>query len=80
MEQAQAVIRICQEQEHAKFLIRQAADKKEEKTKQKAKKARLLKQLEAMQAAQSEEEEEDLVCAEGEEGGLQIRPAGVVDP
>ena len=51
MEQAQAVIRICQEQEHAKFLVRQAADKKEEKTKQKAKKAKLLKQLEALQAA-----------------------------
>ena len=79
VEQAQAVIRICQEQEHAKFLIRHAADKKEEKAKQKAKKARLLKQLEALQAAQSEEEEEDLVCAEGEEGGLQIRPAGVVE-
>ena len=77
VEQAQAVIRICQEQEHAKFLVRQAADKKEEKTKQKAKKARLLKQLEALQAAQSEEEEEDLVCAEGEEGGLRILTVGV---
>ena len=73
-------IRLKQEEEHTKFLVRQAADKKEEKAKQKAKKARLLKQLEALQAAQSEEEEVDLVCAEGEEGGLLILTAGGVDP
>ena len=79
VESMQAVIRLQQEEEHARFLVRQAADKKEEKVKQKAKKERLLKQLEALQAAQSEEEEGDLVCALGEEGGLRILAAGVVD-
>ena len=73
-------IRLKQEEEHAKFLVQQAADKQKTRAKQDAKKAKLLEQLQALQAQQSEEEDVDLVCAEGEEGGLRILAAVVVDP
>ena len=79
MQESHDFIRLKQEEEHAKFLVRQAADKQRTRAKQDAKKAKLLKELQALQAQQSEEEDDNLVCAEGEEGGLRILPAGVVE-
>ena len=80
VKESQDYIRLKQEEEHAKFLVRQAANKQKARAKQDAQKAKLLEQLQALQAQQSEEEDDNLVCAEGEEGGLRILPAGVVEP
>ena len=80
VQRAQAAIHLEQEAEHVKFLAKQAAEKQKARAKQDAKKAKLLEQLQAaLQAQQSEEEGENLVCAEGEEGGLRILPVGVGD-
>ena len=79
VKESQDFIRLKQEEEHAKFLVRQAANKQKARAKQDAQKAKLLEQLQALQAQQSEEEDDNLVCAEGEEGGLRILPAGVVE-
>ena len=53
VEQGLAFIRLKQEEEHAKFLVWQAADKQKARVKQDAKKVKLLEQLQALQAAQS---------------------------
>ena len=79
VKESQDFIRLKQEEEHAKFLVRQAANKQKARAKQDAQKVKLLEQLQALQAQQSEEEDDNLVCAEGEEGGLRILPAGVVE-